>query len=438
MPLALAPLALALLFAGSVACSAAARRGAGESEIEARAAAPADTGAYVVVVSFDGLRHDFLDRVAAPAFRRVAARGVRADALIPVFPTKTFPNHYAIATGSYGATHGIVANTFYDPARDAWFSLYDRTAVEDGRWYGGEPIWAAAERQGVRTATFFWPGSEAAIGGRRPTHWLRYDGTTPNATRVDSSIAWLRLPVALRPRLVMLYFSDVDEAAHHFGPATPESDSAVAAVDRALGRLLDSLAALPFADRVNVVLVSDHGMVRVGPGQVIALDTLVPLDSAVRSGDPGPLLSLWFGGDTARREAVHQALSRTLRHARVYRRAEIPARWRVRETPRIGDLLVVAEHGWLVARTAPATSPAPGQHGYDPADPDVQGIFLAAGPGIRALGRIAPLENIHIHPLVAHLLGIQPSAMADGRLDAVRALLAEARDAGAPRPDARR
>ena len=378
-----------------------------------------------MLVSFDGMRHDFLDRVATPAFERVAGRGVRAEALIPVFPTKTFPNHYAIATGNYGDAHGIVANVFYDPARDAWFRLSDRAAVEDGRWYGGEPIWTTAERQGVRAATFFWPGSEAEIGGRRPSYWERYDATVPDSVRVDSSVAWLRLPAPARPRLVMLYFSGVDDAAHHFGPLSPEADSAVVHADRMLGRLLDSLAALPIAGHVNVVVVSDHGMVRVGDGQVIALDTIAPLDSTVKSGDPGPLLSLWFGGDTARLEAAHAALSAGMRHARAYRRDEIPARWRVARTSRIGDLLVVAEPGWLVTRSVPAWSarPAPGQHGYDPAEPDVHGIFLASGPGIAGAGSVPPFENIHVHPLVAHLLGIAPSGMADGRLEAIRALL---------------
>ena len=378
-----------------------------------------------MLVSFDGLRHDFLDRVPTPAFDEVSDRGVRATALIPIFPSKTFPNHYAIATGSYGETHGIVANAFFDPARDAWFRLSDRDAVEDGSWYGGEPIWATAERQGVRAATWFWPGSEAEIGGRRPSYWERYDASVPDSVRVDSSIAWLRLPQPKRPRLVALYFSGVDYAAHHFGPLTPEADSAVAHVDRMLGRLLDSLAVLPIGGRVNVVLVSDHGMARVGDGQVIALDTIAPIDSTVLTGDPGPLLSLWFGGDTARRDAVHDSLSARLRHARVYRREEIPERWHVRGTPRIGDLLVVAEHGWFVTPAAPPAGwrPAPGQHGYDPADPAMHGIFLAAGPGIRSARRVAAFENIHVHPLVAHLLGIAPSGSADGRLEPVRAFL---------------
>lgn len=380
----------------------------------------------MVLVSFDGMRHDFLDAVPTPAFDALSARGVRAEALIPIFPSKTFPNHYAIATGSYGETHGIVANAFFDPLRGEWFRLSDRGAVEDGSWYGGEPIWATAERQGARAATWFWPGSEAEIDGRRPSYWHRYDASVPDSVRVDSSIAWLRLPPSARPRFVALYFSGVDDAAHRFGPLAPWTDSAVAHADRMLGRLLDSLAALPISGRVNVVLVSDHGMARVGEDQVIALDTIAPLDASVLTGDPGPLLSLWFRGDTARLEAVHDSLSAKLRHARVYRRAELPSRWHVAGTPRIGDLLVVAEHGWFLTATVPAAGwrPARGQHGYDPADPAMHGIFLAAGPGIRSAGRVAAFENIHVHPLVAHLLGIEPSGMADGRLEAVRGFLA--------------
>ena len=106
-------------------------------------------------------------------------RGVRARRMIPVFPSLTFPNHYSLVTGLYAERHGIVSNTFYDPARRQTYSLSDRAAVTDGSWYRGEPIWVTAESQGMVSGMFFWPGSEAAIKGVRPTYWRETTQLSP-------------------------------------------------------------------------------------------------------------------------------------------------------------------------------------------------------------------------------------------------------------------
>ncbi|MBI4545616.1 MAG: alkaline phosphatase family protein, partial [Gemmatimonadetes bacterium] len=158
---------------------------------------------YVIMVSFDGFRHDYLDRFELPNFRRVAQAGTRADALIPVFPAKTFPNHYSIATGLYPERHGLVGNEFYDPGLGATYRMRDRSAVQDGRWYGGEPIWVTAEKQGVVSAAYFWVGTEAPIQGVRPTYYRLYNARVPNEARVDTALAWLRLPPERRPHLLL-------------------------------------------------------------------------------------------------------------------------------------------------------------------------------------------------------------------------------------------
>jgi alkaline phosphatase D len=377
---------------------------------------------YVVLISFDGFRHDYLDRVRAPNFERIAKGGVRARALIPGFPSKTFPNHYSLVTGLYPGHHGIVNNRFYDPARNAWYGMSDTLTVRDGSWYGGEPIWVTAERQGVRAASYYWPGSEAAIRGVRPSYYKTYDGKVPDSTRVDGAIQWLRLPAEQRPHLVLLYFSDVDDAGHAHGPASVQVDSAVATVDRALGRLLDSLNVLPIRGRVNVVLVSDHGMAPLDPQGAIYVDDLISLDG-IRS-SLGEVASLWFGGDSARIEASYAALARGLQHARVYRRSELPARWHVDGNPRIGDLIIVPDQGYSVRQRSAGTRPlSGGAHGYAPERPDMQGIFLAAGPQVKPAGMIPALENVHVYPFLAAMLRLQPAPSIDGSLSVLRPVL---------------
>lgn len=379
---------------------------------------------YVIVVSFDGFRHDYLDRVEVPSFRRVAERGVRADGLIPVFPSKTFPNHYSIATGMYAEEHGLIDNNFYDPTFDATYRMHDAGTVRDARWYGGEPIWVTAERQGMVTGTYFWVGSEAPIGGVRPALARNYNSKVANSTRVRGVLDWLRLPPERRPHLIMLYFSTVDGAGHEHGPDAGEVGEAVRRVDQALAQLVDGIAALPIADEINLILVSDHGMSGVEPARVEYLDDLARL-RGVRAINAGPYVTLWVG-DSARADSIRDGLNAGLGYARAYRRYEIPDRFRYGGSERAGDLLVLAEPGHQVLRRG-GRPQSGGAHGYDPASPEMHGIFLAMGPAFRAGTRVPAFENVHVYPLVAHLLGLTPNPAISGRLGEVQRLLLQVR-----------
>jgi predicted AlkP superfamily pyrophosphatase or phosphodiesterase len=181
----------------------------------------------VILVSLDGFRYDYLTRYNPTNLNYLAWKGLRAKWLIPSFPTKTYPNHYSIATGLYPQNHGIIENSIYDPDFKAVFTLSNREEVQNGRWWLGEPIWVTAEKQGQKAASVFFPGTEAEIAGRRPTYWRTYDETIPNAQRVDTILSWLDLPLAERPTFLSLYFSDVDDAGHEFSPDSVETRNAV-------------------------------------------------------------------------------------------------------------------------------------------------------------------------------------------------------------------
>jgi predicted AlkP superfamily pyrophosphatase or phosphodiesterase len=411
--------AVALSALALAGCAAAAH------DVRATAAGVATTSAgrpYVVLVSFDAFRHDYVERLHPPVVERLAARGVRAEGLIPSFPSKTFPNHYTIVTGLHPGHHGIVGNSFYDPARNAWYRSSDSVAVRDASWYGGEPIWVTAERNGVRTAAYFWPGSEAAIGGVRPSAVVAYDGRVPNDQRVDGVAAWLRRPAAERPHLVLLYMSDIDDTTHRYGPDAANTANAVANVDHALGRLLDSIAALPIRDSVNVVLVSDHGMTTTSPERTLPVFdalTRAGLDTAgIRASDNGPTMSLWFAGrDAARIARARSVLAAALAHADVYTREEVPARLHLAGNARGGDLLLVGWPGNILLRRASDRYTSLGAHGFDPAWEDMHGIFIAAGPNVRAAGRIPRFENVNIYPFLAALLRLEKVPAVDGSLE---------------------
>ena len=382
---------------------------------------------YVVLVSFDGFRPDYLERFDTPAFDRLAARGLRAAGLISVFPSLTFPGHYSIATGLHPEAHGIVANRFHDPLRGDEFDFRERGDAGDGSWWGGEPIWVTAETQGLVTAAFFFPGTEADIGGLHPSHWRPYDGGVPNAARADQVLDWLALPEDARPHLITLYFSLVDGAGHDLGPGAAEMRSSVETADRLLGRLLDGIDALPHAARVAPVVVSDHGMAAPDPDRLSVLPELADL-SGVRLVPIGPAMGLHVG-DAARGRALRDELNANLTHARAYLRAESPPHLHARGNPRYGDVLVLPEGlGFVGSRRAVERVRLllrPGMHGWDPRLPEMHGILLAAGPGILAGVALPAVRAIDVYPLVARLLDLTPHPDVAGDLEALAPALTE-------------
>ena len=238
----------------------------------------------LILVSFDGFRWDFMDRVATPALDRLAAAGVRAERLIPSFPTKTFPNHFTIVDRS---VHRAPRHRLQQHPRPGARGplLAAATAARCRTRAGGTASRSGvtAQRQGRTAAPFFWPGSEAPIGGRHAAHWQTYDGSVPHEERVDRVLALLDLPPAERPAFATVYFSDVDDAAHRYGPEDLEQvDAAVRRVDAALGRLIDGLEARGLWGRVHLLVVSDHGMIGTPPDQLIVLDDYVDLEMRQR------------------------------------------------------------------------------------------------------------------------------------------------------------
>ena len=199
----------------------------------------AENDQYVLLVSMDGFRADYLEKTYTPNFDNMSKNGIRSEGLIPVFISKTFPNHYSIATGMYPENHGLIANSFYASDLDKFYSIRDRKSVEDGDFYGGEPIWVTAERQGVKTASYFWVGTEAAIAGVHPSIWKRYDQKVPFDDRIDSVMTWFSLPKSNRPRLVMLYFHEPDWTGHKYGPSSDETIDQIQKMDDIMGTIMD-------------------------------------------------------------------------------------------------------------------------------------------------------------------------------------------------------
>ncbi|MDH5233451.1 MAG: AMP-binding protein [Gemmatimonadota bacterium] len=378
----------------------------------------------VLLISLDGFRWDYVDRPAAVRLRQLASRGVRAERMVPAFPSKTFPNHYTLVTGLTPEQHGIVANAMRDSVLGL-FRLSDSLAQAESRWWGGEPIWVTAEQQGRRAATLFWPGSEAAIEGVRPTWWEHYEHTRPHAARVLEVLDWLALPSDSAPAFIGLYFPDADDAGHTYGPLAPQVDSAIARLDSAVGAIVDGITRLGLTDVVDVIIVADHGMTETSAQRAIVLDDYLDL-ATVDVIDWTPVAAIApRAGDE---ERVYRALAGKHPHLQVYRKGKVPARWHFNANPRITPIVAVADEGWTITSRAQVERwreqgwAGGATHGYDPALPSMGAVFIAAGPGIARGKVVPPFGNVHVYALMAELLGLRP-ARTSGSLDSVRAIL---------------
>ncbi len=363
---------------------------------------------YVVLVSIDAFRYDYAERYRATNILSIAKSGAAAKALIPSFPSFTFPNHISIVTGLYPEHHGIVENSFYDPARK---QFYEQGDMHDGSWYRAKPIWVLAEEQKVKTACMFWPTSDAEILGVRPTYWKPYDMKFPNERRVAQVLDWLKLPADRRPHFIATYFSDVDSAGHKFGPDAPETAAAVQRVDKQIGDLWNGIRGLNLP--VNLILVSDHGMQK--------LDGFINLAefadfSGVKVDDSG-VFTLVYAPNAEAAEKLYRALKGKSPKFEVYRRSETPASWHFSADPRIGDLIVIATGPDMIGTEPPKDGKLPmlAEHGFDPAKfSTMNGIFYAAGPNVKPGVEIPPFENVNILPFMTRILGLQTPSALDG------------------------
>lgn len=373
---------------------------------------------YVLLISLDGFRWDYPNIYSTPNIDAFGQSGVRAQSLISCYPSKTFPNHYSIATGLHPDHHGIVNNSFYDPEL-GYYRLGDRKSVENGKFYGGEPIWVTAEKQGVKTASFYWVGSEAPIQGIQPTYWKRYAQKVPFTQRVDTVLKWFTLPVEQRPRLVTFYYHEPDWVSHDYGPVSPQTRKVVEQLDSLIGYFLNRLSELPIAGKLNIIILSDHGMAAISSKKVVNLSDYLDKQNFKYISGGNPVYTLQ--PQPEHYQAVLTKL-KSIPHLKVWERNEIPKRYVYGSNPRVNDILVEAELGWSVTWSDDKDSYSGGTHGYDNQIPDMQGIFYAKGPAFKN-GYVHPsFLNVNVYTIIAHILGLNP-AKTDGSMEEVAGML---------------
>ena len=383
--------------------------------ITALLSACAKNDQVTVIISLDGFRWDYTQWYDTPFLDRMAQEGVEA-ALIPSYPSKTFPNHYTLATGLFPDHHGIIGNKFINRATGKKFSLSNREVKHDARYYGGEPIWLTAQRQGLRTAVFYWPGSDVAVQGKYPDKYFNYDQEPRLAfgQRIDGILKQLRRPEAKRPQLIMAYFEQPDHNGHVYGPQAKQTRIAVMEIDKLISNLYERIQKLPISDNVNFIVVSDHGMTLTMPEKHINARQYLKKEWYYDIEGDAP-------ANVYAREGCADSICQALQgvdHIRVWHRTEVPYYLHYGTNENVGDVVIDTELGWLFSDKKAEYG---GTHGYDPSYNDMHALFRAVGPAFKHIS-LPHFPNVDVYPLLCHLLGIEP-APNDGSLNIVKRML---------------
>lgn len=377
---------------------------------------------YVLLVSFDGFRWDYLNRGITPNLEKIRQEGVSAISLRPAFPSKTFPNHLSLITGMYPENHGIISNYFINPFSNLKYGMNDTASIRDGRWYLGEAFWETAERNGIKTASYFWPGSEIHISYRHPTFFEYYDHNRTYQQKIKGVIDWLKLPIEKRPHFITLYFHETDTYGHDHGTDSPEINYAIKFLDEVAGYLFNQLTEIKMIDSVNVIFVSDHGMTNISKEKSINIEKMLEQYNC-KFEDDGPLMQIEPPAD--KRLEVYNVLKKNEKHYTVYLKEEMPEYYHFSSNPFIFSIIVVADLGWSLIGNKKSgwLNRTKGNHGYDNNQMEMHGIFLAIGPQFKQHYQTGTLWNIDLYPLLCKIFNISPRSNIDGKFERIGFIL---------------
>ncbi len=365
---------------------------------------------YVVILSMDAYRHDLGEFYDTPTLDSIASVGVYSK-VAPCFPSNTFPNHYAMATGLHPDHHGIVNNSFYDKKMGLSYSIGNDEARVNPDFYKGEPIWNTVERQGQTAHVYTWVGVEAPYKGKFPTKYLIYDSSRTRKELADSVLAALCNPnVEEIPNLTMWYFDEPDAVEHRYSPTSEETRKVVEDIDAVLAYFMREVRKSPVYDKINFIFTGDHGMTEMNPEKYYNVYDLIP-GKAKYCYNSNPLTLEPADEDIAEVYATLKAHEQE-GHYRVWLREEVPAEYHYGTyTDRIQPIVLLAETGWKVVYHEEDNWGRPkakaSTHGFDPFHPDMQIAFYACGPAFKK-GYVHDkvFQNLNDHLIIAHILGI--------------------------------
>lgn len=380
---------------------------------------------YVIVISADGFRYDYAKKYNAQNLLKYSTGGIQAKAMIPSYPSITFPNHWTLITGLYPSHHGLIDNFFYDYQRKQAYAMSNRQNAEDGTWYGGTPLWSLAEKQGMISASLQWVGSASDAGGMRPTYYYPYHEEFKPSEKINKVINWLKLPEDKRPHFISLYFPEVDGAGHRFGPEAKETETAVHLIDEAIGNLVKKVNELGLKN-VNFIFVSDHGMIKVDKENPLEIPQILFDKTRFDYYNSQTLLRVYVKNPDEVKSVYKQLKANKTEDYEVYLDKKLPKYLHFATKDdrynRIGQILLLPKAPKIFLERDKRTSV--GKHGYNPrVVPEMKATFFAWGPEFKNNLEIDEFENINVYPLVAEILGLKITQPIDGKLKVLKETL---------------
>lgn len=380
---------------------------------------------YVILISVDGFRSDYLKKYNAKNLQNFAKEGVIAKAMIPSFPTLTFPNHWTITTGLYPAHHGLIDNNFYDYKKEKFYAMSKKENAEDGSWYGGTPLWSLAEKNGLLSAAMMWVGSASDAGGFRPTYYYHYHEKFSPKEKVEKVVNWLKLPENVRPHMISLYFPEVDAAGHDHGPDSKEAEASVQLIDEAVKKLVNQVKDLGLKN-VNFIFVSDHGMLKIDKENPIEIPEILFDKNRFDFYNAQTLLRVVVKNSDEVKTVFKELKKNKTADYDVFLDQKFPKKlnFSIKDDRygRIGQIVLVPKAPKIFLEKGKYTSI--GKHGYNPYKvPEMKATFLAFGDAFKTDKTIGEFKNINIYPLVAEILDLKITHEIDGNTDTARKVL---------------
>ena len=371
---------------------------------------------YVILISTDGFRYDYAEKYQAKNLLKLAKNGVVAKAMIPSFPSITFPNHWSLITGLYPSHHGLIDNFFYDYQKKEFYKMSSAENAEDGSWYGGTPLWSLAETQGMLSASMMWVGSASDAGKVRPTYYYHYHEKFSPDEKVDKVIDWLKLPEDRRPHFITLYFPEVDGSGHHFGPDSKETENAVHLIDSAIGTLVEKVQQLGLTN-VNYIFVADHGMIKADTDHPLAIPEMLFNKNKFDFYNSQTLLRVVVKDPKEVKAAYRELKKNKTRDYKVFLDNRFPRKLRFSQKDdrynRIGQILLVPNASKIFLEKGKKTYV--GKHGYNPYKvPEMKAAFIASGPAFKNDKKIGEFQNVNVFPIVTDILNLKITEPIDG------------------------
>ncbi|CAF0878161.1 unnamed protein product [Brachionus calyciflorus] len=295
----------------------------------------------LLIVSLDGFRHDYIERYHLDNFKSFLNKdqASKAPYMNPQFTTQTFPNHWSIVTGSYVENHGIIANSFFDPKLNETFSRENENYSNLKWWNSSRPIWFSSVDQGLKTASYFWPGSDALFSDSSLYKRLDFNKSITFENKVDEIINWF---VKEKYIFITMYHHQPDAAAHRYGLDSTEFNKTIKEVDKSFGYLIKKLkeSKLFDSDDFNLIVLSDHGMVNIK--DYIILDDYINGNDTLVWSETGNLIHF--------KPLINQDIFfsgiKKIPNTSAYFKKDLPEKFHYKYNNRIGDIVLIADEGY--------------------------------------------------------------------------------------------